>query len=85
MEAIEDMGLVYSQNVMMICAADDRCSTDGLRGVYTTPRKEEQITARIATDFALAAQFDSSEYIQNSVYNSRGWTYVHRDLPSLRC
>lgn len=71
--ALRDMGLVYSQSLLMICAADDRCLADGLRGVRV-PRQVKQYTREMAPGFTLAAQFDYEAFLEPSIYNSRGWT-----------
>ncbi|KAM3081156.1 hypothetical protein ACMFMF_003072 [Clarireedia jacksonii] len=72
--ALNDMGLVYSQALLMICAADDSCLADGLHGV-SVPRMVKQYTREIAPGFTLTAQFNYEAFLEMSVYNSRGWTY----------
>ncbi|PQE09179.1 heterokaryon incompatibility protein [Rutstroemia sp. NJR-2017a BBW] len=72
--ALQDMGLVYSQALLMLCAADDRCLINGLRGVRV-PRRVKQYTREMAPGFTLMVQFDYEAYLEYSVYNSRGWTY----------
>lgn len=72
--ALEHMGLVYSQALLMICAADDRCPEDGLRGV-NVERKLPQFTREIMPGLTLAAQYAFDPYLDSSIYNSRGWMY----------
>ncbi|PQE14955.1 heterokaryon incompatibility protein [Rutstroemia sp. NJR-2017a WRK4] len=72
--ALQDMGLVYSQALLMLCAADDRCLVDGLRGVRV-PRRVKHYTREMAPGFTLMVQFDYEAYLEYTVYNSRGWTY----------
>ncbi len=74
MRAIRDMDLVYKQSTLMICAADDRCSRDGLPGVHTTPRKHQPNIANVGSNLKIAAQFDMLDYVEHSIYNTRGWT-----------
>jgi hypothetical protein len=72
-KALNDMGRVYDQGLLMICAADDRCPTDGLRGIIT-PRKQRYYTSKLSSSLALAASFDLSDYLKLSTYETRGWT-----------
>ncbi|RAL61124.1 hypothetical protein DID88_010463 [Monilinia fructigena] len=71
--ALEDMGLVYSQALLMICAADDRSSNDGLRGVNVA-RNLRQYTREIMPGLTLSAQYAFDPYLDSSIYNTRGWT-----------
>jgi hypothetical protein len=71
--ALQDMGLVYSQALLMVCAADDRCLTDGLRGVRV-PRRLKQYTREMAPGFTLTAQFAYDAFLVPRVYNGRAWT-----------
>jgi hypothetical protein len=71
--ALQDMGLVYSQALLMLCAADDRCLADGLRGVRV-PRRVKHYIREMEPGFTLTAQFGYDAYLEPSVYNSRGWT-----------
>ncbi|KAF7869890.1 hypothetical protein EAF04_004674 [Stromatinia cepivora] len=80
-KALEDMGLVYSQALLMICAADDRCPEDGLRGVNVA-RKIPQFTREIMPGLTLAAQYAFEPYVDISIYNSRGWTYQEEQFSS---
>ncbi|ESZ91514.1 hypothetical protein SBOR_8085 [Sclerotinia borealis F-4128] len=79
--ALEDMGLVYSQALLMICAADDRCPKDGLRGVNLA-RNTPQYTREIMPGLSLAAQYAFEPYLDSSIYNSRGWTYQEEQFSS---
>jgi len=72
-KALNDMGRVYDQGLLMICAADDRCPTDGLRGIGT-PRKQRYYISQLSPSSALAASFDLSDYLKLSKYETRGWT-----------
>ncbi|KAI9644917.1 hypothetical protein NHQ30_006951 [Ciborinia camelliae] len=79
--ALEDMGLVYSQALLMICAADDRCPEDGLRGVNVA-RKLPQHAREIMPGLTLSAQYAFDSYLDTSIYNSRGWTYQEEQFSS---
>ncbi|PQE04554.1 heterokaryon incompatibility protein [Rutstroemia sp. NJR-2017a BVV2] len=79
--ALQDMGLVYSQALLMLCAADDRCLADGLRGVRV-PRRVKQYTQEMAPGFTLTAQFGYDVFLELSVYNNRGWTYQEEQFSS---
>ncbi|APA13169.1 hypothetical protein SS1G_14072 [Sclerotinia sclerotiorum 1980 UF-70] len=80
-KALEDMGLVYSQALLMICAADDRCPDDGLSGL-NVPRKISQHKREIMPGLTLAAQYAFEPYVDTSIYNSRGWTYQEEQFSS---
>jgi hypothetical protein len=72
-KALNDMGRVYDQALLMICAADDRCPTDGLRGIGI-PRKQRYYISQLSPSSVLAASFDLSDYMRMSTYETRGWT-----------
>lgn len=73
LKTIGDMDLIYSQAWLVVCAAGDRCSKDGLVGVRGS-RLAVQCTSRILADLTLVAQYDAASYIGRSIYSHRGWT-----------
>ncbi|KAA8571272.1 hypothetical protein EYC84_000599 [Monilinia fructicola] len=79
--ALEDMGLVYSQALLMICAADDQSSNDGLRGVNVA-RNLRRYTREILPGLTLSAQYAFDPYLDSSIYNTRGWTYQEEQFSS---
>jgi Heterokaryon incompatibility protein (HET) len=80
---IADMGAIYSNSILTIVASTNSDPSAGLPGVSTTPRTQVQIH-EVVQGLHLAVAFHDHRQplhdIENSVWNSRAWTYQERQL-----
>ena len=78
------MDLVYGHALVTVCAADGDKPTTGLHGMDPRQRRFSQHMEDYAPGVRLMVSFLAESYIQNSAWNTRGWTFQER-LLSKRC
>ncbi|KAE9372668.1 HET-domain-containing protein [Stipitochalara longipes BDJ] len=80
---IADMGAIYSNSILTIVASTNSDPSGGLPGVSTTPRRKAQIHENLQ-GLQLAVAFHDNRRpladVENSVWNSRAWTYQEWQL-----
>ncbi|KAF4611454.1 hypothetical protein D9613_003810 [Agrocybe pediades] len=76
-EAIAKMDLVYSSGFLTIIATGPNANA-GIQGVCSNPRGETQIVEEIGPNFRLVAELPSFNFMQDSIYSTRAWTYQER-------
>ena len=78
------MDLVYGNAFFTVCAADGDKPSTGLHGMNPQQRHFSQHMEDYAPGVRLMVSFLAESYIQNSAWNTRGWTFQER-LLSKRC
>ncbi|CAH0047729.1 unnamed protein product [Clonostachys solani] len=68
------MDLIYEQSILCIVAAGGKDANAGLRGAGPGSRGTSQAIAEIEPGLRLAVYTDPCHLLQDTVYNSRGWT-----------
>ena len=80
---IANMGAIYSNADLTIVASTNRNPSEGLPGVTSVHRSQEQIVERFQ-GIQLAVAFHDPRKplsdVETSVWNTRGWTYQERQL-----
>ena len=80
---IANMGAIYSNATVTIVASTNSDPSEGLSGVTTKHRDKEQICERVQGMLLAVAFHDHRKRLkdmENSVWNSRAWTYQERHL-----
>ncbi|KAK0752744.1 heterokaryon incompatibility protein-domain-containing protein [Schizothecium vesticola] len=82
-DIISRMGAIYGNAVITIVASTNSTPTEGLPGVAKVPRTRAQVVQKMQ-GIALAAAFHDARLpyqdIEDSVWNSRAWTFQERQL-----
>ncbi|ATZ54317.1 hypothetical protein BCIN_10g03270 [Botrytis cinerea B05.10] len=71
---LQNMDKIYSQSILTIIAATSKCPNDGLAGI-TRPRMVVQESLEINSVHLVQWVSNIQFEIENSVWNTRGWTY----------
>jgi hypothetical protein len=82
-KVISQMCVIYGNAVLTIVAATNSDPSDGLAGVTSVPRSQSQIVERLQGVTVGVAFHDARKpysEIENSVWNSRAWTFQERLL-----
>jgi hypothetical protein len=84
MEQISNMGNIYSRAVLTLVAAHGDSCHAGLPGVRPGSRKTAQHAEQIEGMLLSNELRYMHEIVEDSIWNTRGWTYPEREL-SKRC
>lgn len=76
---IEAMDSIYRHATVVIVAANDDAATQGLPGV-SRPRAIQQFRVELFPGLQVLGRFNHCSYMDQTVYRSRGWTYVYRSF-----
>ncbi|KAF2650916.1 HET-domain-containing protein, partial [Lophiostoma macrostomum CBS 122681] len=78
-QCIDDMSKIYAHSLLTIVAATCRSANEPLPGV-SSKRTWQQWHQEVSPNLTICAQFDSKDYLQNTTYNTRAWTYQEYQL-----
>ncbi|PPQ98240.1 hypothetical protein CVT26_003411 [Gymnopilus dilepis] len=78
-QAIAKMDLVYSACFLTIIATGSHADV-GISGVCNNPRGVHQLVEEIGPNFRLLANFPEYNFMQDSAYSTRAWTFQEREF-----
>jgi Heterokaryon incompatibility protein (HET) len=81
---ISQMGSIYNNAIVTIVATSAKNATYGLPGVGKNSRSIENLVEIPGTGLRITDRSELETIIENSTYNTRGWTFQER-LLSRRC